>query len=170
MDKKLLRIAQSLEKKFDAHVVEHRGEAQVHIRPEQIFDVAAFLRDKQNFELLSTITAVDYWPEQNPRFHLVYQFTSLEKNLLISIRAPLPGNNPEVQSVTGLYACANWREREVWDMFGIEFAGHPDPRRIIMPQDWEGHPLRKDYPLGYEEPQFSFNFDEIDLRKPYAKE
>jgi NADH-quinone oxidoreductase subunit C len=65
---------------------------------------------------------------------------------------------------------ANWHEREVYDMFGVQFEGHSDMRRILMPEDWEGHPLRKDYPLGYEEVQFTFNFDEIDRRKPYAKE
>ncbi|MBN1304851.1 MAG: NADH-quinone oxidoreductase subunit C [Anaerolineales bacterium] len=170
MEKNLLRVTQALGKKFEARFVEHRGESQVHIRPEQITGVAAFLRDKQKFELLSTITAVDYWPAVEPRFHLVYQFTSLEKNLVISIRAPLSGDNPKIQTVTGLYACANWREREIWDMFGIKFERHPDLRRIIMPQDWDGHPLRKDYPLGYEEPQFSFNFEEIGRRKPYARD
>jgi len=170
MDENLLTITRALEKKFEAHTEEFREEAQVTIHPEQILDVASFLRDKQDFELLSTITAVDYYPEKEPRFHLVYQFTSLKKILALSIRVPLSENNLNIQTVTGLYASANWREREVWDMFGIRFDGHPDPRRILMPPETEGHPLRKDYPLGYEEPQFSFNFDEIDLRKPYAKE
>ena len=83
---------------------------------------------------------------------------------------PVPGINPTIPTVSHIYRNANWRERELWDMFGIKALGHPDLRRILMPADWEGPPLRKDYPLGYEEPQFTFNFDEIDLRKPYAKE
>jgi NADH-quinone oxidoreductase subunit C len=73
-------------------------------------------------------------------------------------------------SLTGVYLNANWFERELWDMFGIHSEGHPDLRRIIMPADWVGHPLRKDYPLGYEEVQFTFNYEDIDLRKPYARE
>jgi len=73
-------------------------------------------------------------------------------------------------TLEGIYPNANWKEREIWDMFGIRFEGHSDLRRIILPADWEGHPLRKDYPLGYEEPQFTFNFDEIRLHKPRGEE
>jgi NADH-quinone oxidoreductase subunit C len=83
---------------------------------------------------------------------------------------PVNGQNPIVPTIEGLFPNANWHEREIWDMFGVRFEGHSDIRRILMPYDWEGHPLRKDYPLGYEEVQFTFNFDEIDLRKPYVKE
>jgi NADH-quinone oxidoreductase subunit C len=86
------------------------------------------------------------------------------------VRVPVNANEPVLPTITSIYANASWREREVWDMFGIRFQGHPDLRRILMPQDWQGHPLRKDYPLGYEEPQFTFNFEEINQRKPYAKE
>ena len=145
----------------------------VFVKAEQIVAALTLLRDKHEFELLSALTAVDYWPQQAPRFHVVYQLSSLAKNVTVQIRVPVPagGNQqPKVPTATRVYEVANWRERELIDMFGIEFEGHPDPRRILMPEDQEGHPLRKDFPLGYEEPQFTFNFDEIDIRKPYAKE
>jgi NADH-quinone oxidoreductase subunit C len=96
----------------------------------------------------------------------VYVFNSLSKNLQLTLRVPVAGENPTIPTLTGVYKNANWRERELWDMFGIKVEGHPDLRRILMPDDWDGHPLRKDYPLGYEEPQFTFNFEEIDLSKP----
>jgi NADH-quinone oxidoreductase subunit C len=86
------------------------------------------------------------------------------------LRVPLDGDQPKVPTATGVYEVANWRERELMDMFGIQAEGHPDPRRLLLPDDMEGHPLRRDFPLGYEEPQFTFNYEEIDLRKPYAKE
>jgi NADH-quinone oxidoreductase subunit C len=120
--------------------------------------------------LLTEQTAVDYWPELTPRFHVVYRLRSLKQNLILGFRVPLDGNFPVMPTLTGVYANANWFERELWDMFGIRFEGHPDLRRVVMPEDWEGHPLRKDYPLGYEEVQYTFNFDEIDIRKPYAQE
>jgi len=169
MDKKLQIIVQKLEKEFGATASETRDEVSLVIPAEKI---VAACRQVQGhgFELLSTMTAVDYWPQENPRFHVVYEFTSVSQNLRLEMRVPVPGVNPSLPTVSGIYRNANWRERELWDMFGICFEGHPDLRRILMPADWEGHPLRKDYPLGYEEPQFTFNFEEIDLRKPYAKE
>ena len=170
MDNKLEKIVQAVQSDFDVTFEEFRGEAHLFVQPEKIVDVITSLRDTHGFELLSAMTVVDYWPQEEPRFHVIYQLTSLAKNLSIQVRVPVMATNPVVPTVSALFESANWREREVWDMFGIRFEGHPDPRRILMPQDWEGHPLRKDYPLGYEEPQFTFNFEEIDLRKPYAKE
>jgi NADH-quinone oxidoreductase subunit C len=170
MDNKLEKIVQAMQAQFKTQVEEFRDEAHVFAGAEQIVDVLTWLRDRQGFELLSAMTAVDYWPQETPRFHIIYQLTSVSNNLSMMVRVPVNGDRPEVPTVTGVYSNANWREREIWDMFGVRFAGNPDPRRILMPADWEGHPLRKDYPLGYEEPQFTFNFEEIDLRKPYAKE
>ena len=140
------------------------------IKPDQAIDALTTLRDEHGFELLSALTAVDYWPKETPRFHVIYQLSSLTNNLTIQLRVPLNGDDPKLPTATGVYKVANWRERELFDMFGIEFEGHPDPRRILMPEDTEGHPLRRDYPLGYEEPQFTFNYDEINLRKIFAKE
>lgn len=170
MDNKLEKIGQVLQKDFEITFEEFRNEMHIFVQPEQIVGVLTSLRDAHGFELLSTLTAVDYWPQQEPRFHVIYQLTSITQNLSVQVRVPVPAIRPVVPTVTGVFSSANWREREIWDMFGIRVDGHPDLRRILMPADWEGHPLRKDYPLGYEEPQFTFNFEEIDLRKPYAKE
>lgn len=170
MDNKLEPIVKAVQNKFSAAFEEFRDEVHLFVKPEQIVEALTLLRDEYNFELLSALTAVDYYPQTMPRFHVIYQLTSIAKNLSVQIRVPVNGDSPRVPTATGVYAMANWRERELLDMFGIEAEGHPDPRRILMPDDAEGHPLRKDFPLGYEEPQFSFNFDEIDLRKPYAKE
>ena len=170
MDKKLEPIIKALQKQFDSSVEEFRDEAHVFVSAEQIVEALTLLRDKYEFELMSALTAVDYFPQQSPRFHVIYQLSSIAKNVTVQLRVPVNGDQPKVPTAAFVYEVANWREREVADMFGIEFEGHPDPRRILMPEDWDGHPLRKDYPLGYEEPQFTFNFDEIDVRKPYVKE
>jgi len=169
MEKKLQAVVEKLEKDFGGASSEQRGDLSLVIPAEKIVAACQQVRDL-GFELLSALTAVDYWPQENPRFHVIYQFTSVSLNLVLTLRVPVPGINPSLPTVSPLYRNANWRERELWDMFGIKFQGHPDLRRILMPADWEGHPLRKDYPLGYEEPQFTFNFEEINLRKPYAKE
>ncbi len=170
MSEDIQSILSQLKTRFTAGLYEFRGETSLVLDPADIVPVCTSLRDDFDFELLSEQTAVDYWPEQNPRFHVVYRLRSLRHNQIIGLVVPLNGNAPVMPSLTPVYQNANWFERELWDMFGIRFEGHPDLRRVIMPADWEGHPLRKDYPLGYEEVQFTFNFDEIDLRKPYAQD
>jgi len=166
MDKQLQPIVQVLEKDFGAEVRETFGEVQAVLARENLVAASQKLRDDFDFAFLSTITAVDYFPEVSPRYHIVYVFRCLSQNLLLSLRVPVEDADPVIPTLTGLYRSANWRERELWDMFGIKVEGHPDLRRILMPKDWDGHPLRKDYPLGYEEPQFTFNFEDIDLSKP----
>jgi NADH-quinone oxidoreductase subunit C len=170
MEKSLEPILNDLQEKFGVTHEEFRGELHCFVKPEQIVAALTLLRDTHQFELLSALTAVDYYPQNAPRFHVIYQLTSVAKNLSVQLRVPVNGDQPKVPTATRVYHVANWRERELLDMFGIEFEGHPDPRRILMPEGTEGHPLRKDFPLGYEEPQFTFNYEEIDLRKPYAKE
>lgn len=170
MEKQLENIVQNIQQTFNAVVNEFRGEIQLLVEPGQIVKVLATLREQYSFELLSALTAVDYYPQTSPRFHVVYQLTSVSKNLSLQVRVPLDEDNPRLPTSTDVYAVANWRERELLDMFGLVFEGHPDPRRILTPEGTEGHPLRRDFPLGYEEPQFTFNYDQIAMRKPHPKE
>ncbi len=146
------------------------GDLIVVIPAEKLIEVCQFLRDEKGlvYDFLSVITAVDYYPEE-PRFGLRYYLYSLRHNRNISLKVMWSDGDPDVPSLCGLWPGANWKEREVFDMFGIPFANHPDLRRILMPADWDGHPLRRDYPLGYETVQFSFNFEEVNRHKPYAK-
>lgn len=152
-------------------VDEFRGDTTINLDRDAILEACKLLHDdtELQFDFLAALTAVDYFP-QEPRFALVYQLYSIPNRVFICLRIPLRSESAEIETVESVYANANWHEREVFDMFGITFKDHSDLRRILMPKDWEGHPLRKDYPLGYEEVQFSFNFDEINDRKPYAKE
>jgi len=156
--------------RFGAQAADFRGELTLTLPADQAPAAALAARDELGYNLLLTATAVDYWPQQSPRFHVIYQLRSLKTNCVLRLCIPLNGNAPVMPTLEGIYPNANWKEREIWDMFGIRFEGHSDLRRIILPADWEGHPLRKDYPLGYEEPQFTFNFDEIRLHKPRGEE
>jgi len=170
MNKHQSRAVEKIQKEFGASCVEANDEVTLFLSPDVLIPVTGMLRDQYGFDMLILETAVDYWPQLEPRFHLVCQIWSMSDNDMIGLRVPLNGNNPSVPSLTAIHPAAGWYEREVWDMFGIKFDGHPDPRRLIMPFDWEGHPLRKDYPLGYEEPQFTFNFDKVAAKKPHPKE
>ena len=170
----LEKVVERLQREFGEGVQpleEFRGEIKVSVDPSLIVPVCKFLHDEDDFSFnfLIALTCVDFWP-QEPRFMVVYQLYSQKNKIILGLRAYLPGSDPKIATVESIYPNANWHEREVYDMFGVTFDGHSDLRRILMPQDWEGHPQRKDYPLGYEEVQFSFNFDEIDKRKKYARE
>ena len=147
---------------------EFRGQLTLVIQPETVLGACQKLQ-AAGFDLLAALTAVDYWPKQ-PRYAVAYQLYSLERNEFVGLKVMLADDRVDLPSVEPIYPNANWHEREVFDMFGIRFRGHSDLRRILMPYEWEGHPLRKDYPLGYEEVQFSFNFDEIERRKKYVKD
>ena len=166
MDAALTPIIKQLASEFEAEEKAFRGQHSLLVGADKIVALCRSLKETQGFEMLTALSAVDYWPQKTPRFHVVYQFLSLAKNLRLEVRVPLEGDAPEVESVIEVYPVANWFERELWDMFGIRFKNHPDMRRILMPEDWEGHPLRKDYPLDYEEVQYTFNFEEIERRKP----
>jgi NADH-quinone oxidoreductase subunit C len=111
----------------------------------ELISVLTYLRDELDFKLFEDITAVDWLPRE-PRFEVVYNLLSITNRQPIRLKVELPGENPKVASATDVYKGANWYEREVYDLFGITFEGHPELRRIEMPDDWYGHPLRKDYP------------------------
>ncbi len=123
-----------------------RGEATLYVDPAQIVEVCHLLKREHAFNRLSSVTAVD-WTPQEPRFEVVYHLHSLDKNERLRLKCRVSGNAPEIDSVTPVWRSANWYEREVFDLFGITFKNHPELRRIMMPEGWPGHPLRKDYPV-----------------------
>lgn len=122
-------------------------ELTLEIDPGQILDVCRFVKTDQKFVRLSAITGVDWYPAE-PRFEVVYFLHSMERRgERLRLKCRLPGDKPEIDSVTSLWVGANWYERETFDLFGIRFRNHPNLTRIMMPDDWEGHPLRKDFPV-----------------------
>lgn len=152
-----------LREKFPEAVVraeEFRGEITVWIRPEHLLGVARFLRDEPNldYKLLSDLSGVDYLGMGlEPRLVVVYHLYSLTHGHRLRLKVGAEGDPPTVPSVNAVWSGANWQEREVRDLFGIHFSDHPDLRRILMPEDTVGHPLRKDYPQGKEEVSFTYN-------------
>ena len=120
----------------------------VYVPRDALPAAARALRDVPElaFGLLAELTAVDYWP-RTPRYELVYLLVSIVNRQRLRMKVALTAEEAHAATVSDVWPAANWLEREVWDLFGIAFDGHPDPRRLLMPDDWEGHPLRKDYPV-----------------------
>jgi len=156
-------IRSAIERKYPGAVsgaYTHRTETTLIIRCPEIRKVCTYLRDDEawQFALLADIVGVD-WPAREKRFDILYNLYSVANNLRLRLKVQV-GEDEPVPSVVPVWSSANWHEREVFDMFGVPFADHPDLRRILMPEDWDGHPLRKDFPLSYEPPAFTHSLSE----------
>jgi NADH-quinone oxidoreductase subunit C len=150
---------ETVQEKFPQALIEtvkFRGEQTIVLKPERLVAVCSYLQKNLQYTFLSSVTAVD-WFERVPRYDVVYHLLSIPHRceLRLKVRVGERGEeHPSVPTVVGVWPAANWYEREVYDLFGITFAGHPDLRRILMPMDWTTHPLRKDYPLsGFDLPE-----------------
>jgi NADH-quinone oxidoreductase subunit C len=145
----VLAAADKLKDKFGDKVletIEFRGETTVVVKKEDIVAVCTFLKEELGFNFLTDLCGVDYMG-QDPRFMVVYHLYNIGTHTRLRIKAPVEESDTRIDTVSGVWTTANWMERETWDLMGITFNNHPDPRRILMPDDWEGHPLRKDYPV-----------------------
>ncbi|MGH7911728.1 MAG: NADH-quinone oxidoreductase subunit C [Candidatus Dormibacteraceae bacterium] len=163
-------IAPRPEWALDAGVL--AGDAWISVAPEQLRKALGALQE-QGFKNILFMTAVDHLatPVASPppeRFELVYQLRDVERHLEVRVRTFLPEQDPHIASVEDLFPPANWDERETYDLFGIVFDGHPDLRRILMPDDWIGHPLRRDYPVGGEPVDFSEDYETWQTAPPEA--
>lgn len=122
------------------------GELTIEVAPANIVETMRRLKSQLQYERISTVTGVDHFPLE-PRFEVVYHLQSVARKQRIRIKARLSGADPEIETICSVYRGADWYERETFDLFGIRFLGHPNLTRIMMPADWEGFPLRKDYPV-----------------------
>ena len=144
-----VQAADKLKDKFGdtvLDVIEYRGETTVVVKKEDIVAVCAFLKQELGFNFLTDLCGVDYMG-QTPCFMVVYHLYNIGTHTRLRIKAPVEESDARIDTVSGVWATADWMERETWDLMGITFNNHPDPRRILMPDDWQGHPLRKDYPV-----------------------
>ena len=151
---KLIGIVEELKGRDESwvtEVVEALGEVTVFTPAESIIDVCKSLRDDHGFDMLADLCGSDRGPEEDPRFEVNYHLFSTTHYGRLRLKVLLTEDEPNVESVTGLWKTANWHERETYDLVGVIFDNHPDLRRILLPSDFDGHALRKDYPLrGYE--------------------
>ena len=137
---------------IDSH--SFREEQTITVRKSSIIDLLKFIRDdpKLDFNFLMDLTAVDYLNRKDDRFEVVYHLYSLKHNGRLRVKVPVNEDDCRIDSVSALWKTANWYEREVWDLYGIKFNGHPDMRRILLYEEFKGHPLRKDYPINKRQP------------------
>ena len=133
----------------------YRGRAELRIDPAHVIEVLTGLREK-GYTFLASLHGVDYYPEE-PRLGVIYELLNMHEVDRISVKARVHTDDPRIASVTGLFPGADFPEREVYDMFGVVFEGHPDLRRILMPEDFEGFPQRRDFPIGGEPVLFTYN-------------
>jgi NADH-quinone oxidoreductase subunit C len=145
-------VIDSLKNEFPQDILDikkYRGETTLLVSKERIFKICAYLKDELKFTFLADLTAVDYLEVKSPRYEVVYHIhrfgPECEENIRIRVKAEVSDDESKIDSVTPVWSGADWLEREVYDMFGIEFIGHPDLRRILMPEDYEPFPLRKDF-------------------------
>ncbi len=167
------------------HVKDFRGETTIIVEALRSTEVLDFLRVSAGlvYNMLSDVSAVDYYPDdygaafdgverdyRPERFGVSYHIMSMLYNRRLRVKVFATEEDPRLPTATVVFPAVNWLEREIADMMGIAFEGHPDGRRLLMPEDWFGHPHRRDYPLGKETVAFSFNVDEIHEHKPFAKD
>ncbi|MDI6889380.1 MAG: NADH-quinone oxidoreductase subunit C [Thermodesulfovibrionales bacterium] len=167
-------IAEKIKERFPDEVIDitsFRDQVSVIAKKERIVDICRYLHDDPHlhFDFLVDLCGVDYLDKKVPRFEVVYNLYSIKYRHRIRLKAQVPEDNPRIDTVTSMWAGANWHERECFDMYGIVFRGHPDLRRILMPEDWEGYPLRKDYPVKGPEKEWPGFQEVLDKAKAFRE-
>ncbi|OGW30021.1 MAG: hypothetical protein A2X59_08430 [Nitrospirae bacterium GWC2_42_7] len=170
----ILQIADKIKEKFPEEILdikEFRGQVSVLLKKGKILEICRYLHDQTDlsFNYLADVCGVDYLGKKENRFEVVYHLYSIKHRHAIRLKAEVSGDNPAIHSVVSIWAGANWHEREAHDMYGIVFQGHPDLRRILMPDDWDGFPLKKDYPLKGTEKEWPGFTDVLDRAKRFSE-
>ncbi len=165
-----LEIAERIKERFPddvLEIIEFREQFSVVIKKERIVEICRWLHDEPDlrFDYLKDICGVDYLGKKPVRFEVVYTLYSMKYRHMLRLKAEVGEDETSIDSVVPVWIGANWHERECYDMYGISFNGHPDLSRVLMPEDWEGHPLRKDYPEGGPEKQWQGFQDVLDRAK-----
>lgn len=169
-----LQIAEKIKEIFPEEVLdirEFRGQVTVTLKKERILDVCRYLHDEPDlfFDYLRDVCGADYLGKKEKRFEVVYHLYSIKHRHAVRIKAEVAGDKPAIDSVMPIWTGANWHEREAYDMYGIVFKGHPDLRRVLLPEDWEGYPLRKDYPVEGPEKEWPGFLEILDKAKRYRE-